>query len=157
MSKLKNSTIQCNDFDCETIQSAIYKIHFSSTGQNFGLQIRFGCAGRQSPSLLDQSGQAWTTADSITILGRTKQSFLILSSYFSPVQAPGAGWRSVTSQLLREVCPRPLSSIVPCSAPSVPQPVLTITEKAPTRAFSWLKAPTSAFTFKTLLRHYAKR
>ena len=31
----------------------------------------------------------------------------------------------------------------------------TITEKAPTRAFSWLKAPTSAFTFKTLLRHYA--
>ena len=33
----------------------------------------------------------------------------------------------------------------------------TITEKAPTRAFSWLKAPTSAFTFKTLSRHYAKR
>ena len=32
-----------------------------------------------------------------------------------------------------------------------------ITEKAPTRAFSWLKAATSAFTFKTLLRHYAKR
>ena len=27
---------------------------------------------------------------------------------------------------------------------------VTITEKAPTRAFSWLKAPTSAFTFKTL-------
>ena len=33
----------------------------------------------------------------------------------------------------------------------------TITEKAPTRPFSWLKAPTSAFTFKTLLRHYAKQ
>ena len=33
----------------------------------------------------------------------------------------------------------------------------TIMEKAPTRAFSWLKAPTSAFTLKTLLRHYAKR
>ena len=32
-----------------------------------------------------------------------------------------------------------------------------ITEKAPTRAFAWLKAPTSAFTFKTLLRHYAKQ
>ena len=32
-----------------------------------------------------------------------------------------------------------------------------ITEKAPTRAFSWLKVATSAFTFKTLLRHYAKR
>ena len=28
----------------------------------------------------------------------------------------------------------------------------TITENAPTRAFSWLKAPTGAFTFKTLLR-----
>ena len=34
---------------------------------------------------------------------------------------------------------------------------LTITGKAPTRAFSWLKAPTSAFTFKTLLRHYPKQ
>ena len=40
--------------------------------------------------------------------------------------------------------------------PNVPEE-FTITEKAPTRAFSWLKAPTSAFTFKTLLRHYAKR
>ena len=46
--------------------------------------------------------------------------------------------------------------LVLCSALSVPQPVFTITEKAPSRAFSWLKAPTSAFTFKTLLRHYAK-
>ena len=32
-----------------------------------------------------------------------------------------------------------------------------ITEKAPTWAFSWLKVPTSAFTFKTLLRHYTKQ
>ena len=32
----------------------------------------------------------------------------------------------------------------------------TITEKAPTRAFSWLKGATTAFTFKTLLRHNAK-
>ena len=38
--------------------------------------------------------------------------------------------------------------------PNVPEE-FTITEKAPTRAFSWLKAPTTAFTFKTLLRHYA--
>ena len=29
----------------------------------------------------------------------------------------------------------------------------SITEKAPTSAFSWVKTP----TFKTLLRHYAKR
>ena len=47
--------------------------------------------------------------------------------------------------------------LVLCSAPSVPQPVFTITEKALTRASSLLKAPTSAFTFKTLLRHYAKQ
>ena len=39
--------------------------------------------------------------------------------------------------------------------PNVPED-FTITEKAPTRAFSWLKAATTAFTFKTLLRHYAK-
>ena len=32
-----------------------------------------------------------------------------------------------------------------------------ITENAPTRAFSWLRVPTIDFTFKTLLRHYAKR
>ena len=36
---------------------------------------------------------------------------------------------------------------------SVSQLVFTITEKA----FSWLKVPTSAFTFKTQLRHYAKQ
>ena len=39
--------------------------------------------------------------------------------------------------------------------PSISQSVFTITQKSPTRAFSWLKAPTRAFTFKTLLRHYA--
>ena len=32
-----------------------------------------------------------------------------------------------------------------------------IAEKAATRAFSWLKAATTSFTFKTLSRHYAKR
>ena len=31
-----------------------------------------------------------------------------------------------------------------------------ITEKAPTRALPWLKAATTASTFKTLLRHYVK-
>ena len=38
--------------------------------------------------------------------------------------------------------------------------VFTITEKAPPtyhRAFSWLKAPTSVFTFKTILRLYDKQ
>ena len=42
------------------------------------------------------------------------------------------------------------TQLVPQIDPSVPQPVFTITEKAPTRAISWLNAPTSAFTFKTL-------
>ena len=32
----------------------------------------------------------------------------------------------------------------------------TIMEKAPTKAFSWLKAPTNTFTFETLLRLYDK-
>ena len=32
----------------------------------------------------------------------------------------------------------------------------TITEKAPTRAFSWLRVPASAFTLKAKLRNYAK-
>ena len=35
--------------------------------------------------------------------------------------------------------------------------VFTTTENAPTTAFSWLKAPTITFTFKTISRHYAKR
>ena len=51
-------------------------------------------------------------------------------------------------------CPAMRSSAVKRSIGSTT--VCTITEKAATRAFSWLKAPTSAFTFKTLLRHYAK-
>ena len=37
--------------------------------------------------------------------------------------------------------------------PSVSKSVFTITEKAPTRAFSWF----SAFTFMTLLRFYVKQ
>ena len=36
--------------------------------------------------------------------------------------------------------------------PPVSQSDFTITEKAPTRAFSWLKVPTSAFTFIMLNR-----
>ena len=53
---------------------------------------------------------------------------------------------------------------IPCScihkigirAANDPWVFTIITVNAPTRAFSWLKVPTSAFTFKTLLRHYAK-
>ena len=52
------------------------------------------------------------------------------------------GWRRISSAVKRSI-----DSTTGC----------TITEKAATRAFSWLKAPFSAFTFKKLLRHYAKR
>ena len=54
-----------------------------------------------------------------------------------------ATWRIVFQQILNWI------SVRAANDPSV----LTITEKAPTKAFSWLKVPTSAFTFKTLLRH----
>ena len=49
--------------------------------------------------------------------------------------------------------------VVPQIDPSVPQTVFTITEKAPTRALSQFKAPTSTVIFKILLRlrHYAKQ
>ena len=47
--------------------------------------------------------------------------------------------------------------IIAANDPSFSQLVYTITEKAPTKAFSWLKAAITAFTFKTLLRHYAKQ
>ena len=55
---------------------------------------------------------------------------------------------------------RPLAHTAATSAwnegyPNVPED-FTITVKAPTRAFSWLKAATTAFTLKTLLRHYAE-
>ena len=47
----------------------------------------------------------------------------------------------------------PVSPLVLYNDPSVSKSVFTITDAA----FSWLKAATTAFTLKTLLRHYAKR
>ena len=52
---------------------------------------------------------------------------------------------------------QPLHRSVTNSASKSSVQRFVITEKAPTGAFSWLKAATTAFTFKTLLRHYAKR
>ena len=46
---------------------------------------------------------------------------------------------------------------VPISASKSSIRRFVITEKAPTSAFSCLKVATTAFTFKTLLRHDAKR
>ena len=48
-------------------------------------------------------------------------------------------------------------SVTTCASKSSIRRFVITTEKAPTRAFSWLKAATTAFTFKTLLRHYAKQ
>ena len=56
-------------------------------------------------------------------------------------------WKLIWSTVYSSAVKRSIGSTTSC----------TITEKVPTRAFSWLKAPTSAFTFKTLLRHYAER
>ena len=42
----------------------------------------------------------------------------------------------------------PLAALSSASKSSIRR--FVITEKAPTRAFSWLKAATTAFTFKTL-------
>ena len=64
----------------------------------------------------------------------------------------GGGRYSSTAQPLPAVC-----SWVDSRAWKRSIRRFVITEKAPTRAFSWLKAPSSAFTFKTLLRHYAKQ
>ena len=54
-----------------------------------------------------------------------------------------------------ETCVREVSVVDSASKRSIRR--FVITEKAPTRAFSWLKAATTAFTFNTQLRHYAKR
>ena len=57
-------------------------------------------------------------------------------------------------------CPVPMvrgPESVDTSAPKSSIRRFVIMEKAPTRAFSWLKAAATAFTFKTLLRHYGLR
>ena len=51
---------------------------------------------------------------------------------------------------------RPIGEIVNSASKSFIRRFV-ITEKAPTWALSWLKVATTAFTFKTLIRHYAKR
>ena len=48
------------------------------------------------------------------------------------------------------VSPPPASAGAVIELETKVHPKFGITEKAPTRAFSWLKAATTAFTFKTL-------
>ena len=64
--------------------------------------------------------------------------------------ASTAFFSSVDIDKVRQLC----VSISCASKSSIRR--FVITEKAPTRAFSWLKAATTAFTLKTLFRHYAK-
>ena len=94
--------------------------------------------------------------------------------------APSPPWRPPGTRQRPGRCPQQQAEIIPgknclnrCCLHCSPRlthrqklvlwsdlPVFTITEKAPaapTRAFSWLKAPTRAFAFKTLLRQNAKR
>ena len=63
----------------------------------------------------------------------------------APPPPPGPRWPSAAART------RP-----PSSASKMSNRRFVITEKTPTRAFSWLKVATTAITFKTLLRHYAK-
>ena len=61
---------------------------------------------------------------------------------------------AATHCLLHELWNRRLELSSSASKMSIQR--FVITEKAPTRVFSWLKAATTAFTFKTILRNYAK-
>ena len=81
----------------------------------------------------------------ISYNGRNKNKFFFHQLIFSQV-ASSVAMSTLSTREVSAICR-------PANDPSV----FTITEKAPTRAFSWLKAPSSAFTFKALLRHYAKR
>ena len=77
-----------------------------------------------------------------------------------PSRWPCSGWRrsrSASRPRPGARSPQPgteLRDTVRISAANYPS-VFTITEKSPTGSFSWLKVATTAFTFKTLLRHYA--
>ena len=74
------------------------------------------------------------------------------TEYLVSVLEAAAGCCSVPGSV--DCCPAISSQWLWSSAaddPSVSLSVFTITEKAPTRAFSWLKAATTVFTFKTLL------
>ena len=82
----------------------------------------------------------------------------------TPCRATAArpGWGGVAAATTpptycRSFQPTSRSAPVTTSASKSSIRRFVITQKAPTRAFSWLKAATTAFTLKTLLRHYAKR
>ena len=64
-------------------------------------------------------------------------------------------WRITAVELIQDACAVKWRGFSSASKRTIRR--FVITEKATNRAFSWLKAATTAFTFKTLLRHYAKQ
>ena len=88
-------------------------------------------AGHVTPTLISDWSRAWTTC------GTTG------CPSWSTTRRPcrGCWW-----------APRPTSART--SAVTINRRSCTIMEKAPTMAFSWLKAVTTAFTLRTLLRHF---
>ena len=85
---------------------------------------------------------------------------LQLEMIWKQLSVVSTGYQIIGCKKLGVFClsfPHHTPGISAADDPSVSQSVFTIKEKPPTRAFSWLKAATTAFTFRTLLRHYAKR
>ena len=89
---------------------------------------------------------------------RTEHHEVCKPVYHKPTYATAAHTGKECRQVPEEKCELVAEEVcakVSASKSSIRR--FVITEKAPTRAFSWLKAATTAFTFKTLLRHYAKQ
>ena len=83
---------------------------------------------------------------------------LDISKFKCKTKQMGRSWDIYLTFLVSPPSPSPLSMFVSqLELLTINRHSCTITEKAPTSAFSWLKAATTAFTFKTLLRHYAKQ
>ena len=124
-----------------------------------------------SPSSGIRSAEMWSPAPTDAL--NCNIALLRVCSVYWPTfcisdiyDGDGAGWRaSASSCCLLKKCSRMWSPPPPPPAArrgetssALKRSIrrFVITEKAPTRAFSWLKGATTAFTFKTLLRHYTK-
>ena len=64
-------------------------------------------------------------------------------------------WRPLTDPLCSK-CWKYISTLSWALGRAASDPSV-LNENAPSRDFSWLKVPPSAFTFKTQIRHYAKQ
>ena len=95
----------------------------------------------------------------------TKLQETMISTLVLVLMLQGAHSQDPCNVFHEASCPLVQTNLVRCrvqstgscnSASKSPIRKFVITVKAPARSFSWLKAATTAFTFKTLLRHYAK-